>query len=151
ALGAFRKDELPGAGLFGNIKLASMETHHAAEKHVDHQRRATAPPSPTPVARTPAHPALALQRTAGNLAVQHLLRAGAIQRAPQAGALETRLSISEANDPFEAEADRVASQVISAPSVPAVRHACTACAAGAPCPRCAERTAQRKPTSSHAP
>src|SRR5262249_3948444 len=48
-------------------------------------------------------------------------------------------------------ADGVASQVISAPSVPAVRHACTACAAGAPCQRCAERTAQRNPTSSHAP
>lgn len=88
---------------------------------------------------------------AGNLAVQQLFRAGAIQ---------AKLAISQPNDPDEQEADRVADQVMrmaeptpisSAPST--IQRKCVTCAAGATtCPKCEEEEKlQRKETPDHAP
>ncbi|NOT54933.1 MAG: DUF4157 domain-containing protein [Deltaproteobacteria bacterium] len=88
---------------------------------------------------------------AGNLAVQQLCRAGAIQ---------AKLSISQPGDPDEQEADRIAEQVMrmaepaligSAPST--IQRKCAACeAGGATCPKCEEeQTIQRKENSGQAP
>ena len=77
--------------------------------------------------RAPVHPILQLQHTLGNQAVQRLLRSGAIQ---------AKLSISQPDDIYEQEADRVAEQVIRMP-VPMLQRACAPCVAGgAPCPKC---------------
>lgn len=56
--------------------------------------------------RAPAHPILRLQRTAGNRAVQRLLRSSAIQ---------AKLKIGQPNDKYEQEADRVADLVMCMP------------------------------------
>src|SRR2546425_1385652 len=54
------------------------------------------------------------QQTAGNLAVQRLLRSGAIQ---------AKLTVNQPGDPYEQEADRVADQMMdmTASGMPAVR------------------------------
>jgi outer membrane protein OmpA-like peptidoglycan-associated protein len=88
---------------------------------------------------------------AGNLAVQQLFRAGAIQ---------AKLAISQPGDPDEEEADRVADQVMrmakptpisSSPGT--IQRKCAACeAGGATCPKCEEEEKlQRKEKPGHAP
>ncbi len=66
----------------------------------------------------PARPIIDLQRTTGNQAVQHLLRARAIQ--PQ-------LAISQPGDIYEQEADRVADELMRLPE-PGMQRACSASA-----------------------
>jgi len=58
----------------------------------------------------PAHAVMALHGAIGNQAVQRLLRSGAIQ---------AKLAVSQPDDPYEREADRVADQVLQMPE-PAV-------------------------------
>lgn len=71
-----------------------------------------------------------IQQSAGNLAVQHLFRAGAIQ---------AKLSISQPNDPDEQEADQVADRIMRMPDTAAVKSSCPTCATGTtPCPTCSE-------------
>jgi hypothetical protein len=54
-------------------------------------------------------------------------------------ALQAKLPVSQPNDPFEQEADRVASQVMRMPA-PENESPCPACASGlSPCPTCAAR------------
>lgn len=87
---------------------------------------------------------------AGNLAVQHLFRAGAIQ---------AKLSISHPQDPGEQEADRVADQVMrmaepgpinSAPSV--LHRKCATCKAGdTTCATCDEEEKVRRKESRGSP
>ena len=88
---------------------------------------------------------------AGNLAVQQLFRAGAIQ---------AKLSVSQPHDPDEQEADRVADHVMrmadpgpigSSPGV--IHRKCAACAAGgATCPKCEEEEKiKRKEMPGHTP
>src|SRR5215472_3873218 len=48
-----------------------------------------------------------VQQSAGNLAIQRLFNSGLIQ---------AKLSISQPNDPYEQEADRIADQVIATPA-----------------------------------
>lgn len=80
---------------------------------------------------------------AGNLAVQRLFRAGAIQ---------AKLDISQAGDADEQEADRIADEVVSANTVGTVQRKCAACAPGATCPNCEEKDGvQRKEKSEHSP
>jgi hypothetical protein len=55
---------------------------------------------------SPAEKVLFLQRTAGNQAVQRLIKSGALQ---------AKLSVSEPGDIYEQEADRVADQVMRMP------------------------------------
>ena len=92
-----------------------------------------------------------MQQFAGNLAVQRLFQAGAIQ---------AKLSISQPNDPDEQEADRVADQVMrmaepgpisSAPGV--IHRKCAPCEAGeTTCPKCEEEEkVRRKEKPDHAP
>ncbi len=57
-------------------------------------------------ANSPAEKIMFLQRTAGNQAVQKLIKSGALQ---------AKLRIGQPNDIYEQEADRVAEQVISMP------------------------------------
>ena len=78
-------------------------------------------------------------QAAGNQAVQRLFRAGAIQ---------AKLSISQPNDPYEQEADRIADQVMRMPES-SVQRQCAACAPDAPCPKCEEGKIGRKVTSGH--
>lgn len=74
------------------------------------------------------------QQAAGNLAVQNLLRSGAIQ---------AKLSISQPGDPDEEEADRVAERIMRMPE-PESAASCSACSAGGdPCPKCAEQSANQ--------
>src|SRR5574341_544676 len=68
---------------------------------------------------SPADSILLLQRTAGNQAVQRLIRSGALQ---------AKLKISMPGDRYEQEADRVAERVVS--SMPPIQRKCKA----TPCP-----------------
>ena len=94
----------------------------------------------------PLPPTLQLHRTLGNQGAQRLLKTHALQ---------AKLSVSQPNDPFEQEADRVAGEVMRMPVAPVavVQRKCAVCAAGsATCPSCEEEAlVQRKPdTASHA-
>lgn len=77
--------------------------------------------------RSPWH---ASHQALGNQGVQRLLRAGVIQ---------AKLQVSQPNDPYEQEADRVADAVMRTGSpAQAKKSSCPACATGAaPCPKCA--------------
>lgn len=80
-----------------------------------------------PMERRAEQPILHLQRTIGNQAVQRLL---------QSGTLQPKLAISQPDDAYEREADRVAEQVMRMPE-PSLQRACAPCAANAiPCPNC---------------
>ncbi len=83
-----------------------------------------------------------VQQNAGNLAVQRLFAAGALQ---------TKLSISRPGDPYEREADGVADEVMHAPA-PLLARKCASCeSTGSSCASCAagpEETIQRKSASS---
>jgi len=81
------------------------------------------------------NPTLALQCTLGNQGVQRLLREGVVQ---------AKLHVSESNDPYEQEVDRIADQVMRMPAPDASRQApCAGCASGAsPCPKCLARKEQ---------
>lgn len=61
------------------------------------------------------HPVHQLQRAIGNQAVQRMLQTGGAARA-----IQTKLQISEPGDTYEREADRIADQVMAAPSTGAV-------------------------------
>lgn len=78
----------------------------------------------------------------GNLAIQRLLRSGAIQ---------AKLTVNQPGDVYEQEADRVADQIVSAAPAGRVQRKCAACAGGGPpCPHCAEEErlqAKEKPGS----
>jgi hypothetical protein len=82
-----------------------------------------------------------IQQNAGNLAVQRLFASGALQ---------TKLSISRPDDPYEREADGVADEVMHAPA-PLLARKCASCeSTGSSCASCAEpeETIQRKSPSS---
>jgi Domain of unknown function (DUF4157) len=82
-----------------------------------------------------------VQQNAGNLAVQRLFKSGALQ---------AKLSISQPDDPYEREADRVADEVTRAPG-PVLARKCASCeSTGSSCASCAaepEETIQRKSES----
>ncbi len=97
--------------------------------------RSTTPPAPghpAPVARAKGPPHLQLHRSLGNQGLQRLLQARAVQ---------ARLHISQPNDPYEQEADRVADQVMRMPATEERRAApCAACVGGrSTCPTCAAK------------
>lgn len=75
------------------------------------------------------------QQTAGNLAVQRLLRAGV---------LRPRLNVGSPGDPDEQEADRVAKRVVSSAPAGVVRRECAACAGGASCSKCEDERLRAK-------
>ena len=66
---------------------------------------------------SPADRILQLQRTAGNQAVQRIIKSGA---------LKAKLKISQPNDIYEQEADRVAEQVMRMPD-PVIQRKCAKC------------------------
>jgi hypothetical protein len=77
---------------------------------------------------------------AGNQAMQRMLSTGAIR---------AKLAVSQAGDPEEQEADRIADQVMAGMAV--AHGKCDACAAGGTCPKCNENEtvqAKRKPGAS---
>ena len=68
------------------------------------------------------------QQSAGNLAIQHLLNAGAIK---------AKLSISQPNDPDEQEADAMADRIMRMTDIDATKPPCPTCSTGTtPCPTC---------------
>jgi hypothetical protein len=77
--------------------------------------------------KTP-NPIFSLQQSIGNQAMLRLLEAGAIQ---------PKLRVSQAGDPDEIEADRVAERVVSARPAPVIQRKC-GCSGGASCVKCAE-------------
>lgn len=85
----------------------------------------TSPSEPRPASHS-THPALHLQRTIGNQAVQRLLRGNAASA--EAGAatgrnrstLQSKLTINRPGDRYEQEADRVADEVLARPGHGAV-------------------------------
>jgi hypothetical protein len=84
-----------------------------------------------------------VQQTAGNLAVQSLLRSGAIQ---------AKLRVSQPGDADEQEADRMAEQVVSSASAGFIQRKCAPCAEGATCPKCEEEEKiQTKEKPGHTP
>jgi len=69
-----------------------------------------------------------VQQSAGNLAIQHLLNAGAIK---------AKLSISQPNHPDEQEADAMADRIMRMTDIDATKPPCPTCATGTiPCPTC---------------
>jgi hypothetical protein len=131
------------AGKVKSIEKSQMAPEQSSPAHVFARQ-----PSPS-VSHTTFDAALVPQ-IAGNLAVQQLFRAGAIQ---------AKLAISQPGDADEEEADRVADQVMrmaeptpisSAPST--IRRKCAACeAGGGTCPKCEEEEKlQRKEKPGHA-
>jgi Domain of unknown function (DUF4157) len=89
--------------------------------------KGAAKPSSSANGRASAPRAEAAAPDVGNLAIQNLFRAGAIQ---------TKLTIGSPDDPLEREADHVADRVMRSAEVPSIQRKCEACAAGAPCPQC---------------
>src|SRR6266851_4176872 len=86
--------------------------------------------APTPATRfRENNPNLALQRTLGNQGMQRVLQTRAIQ---------TKLRISQPNDPYEREADHVAEQVMRMPE-PRLQRACGG--------ECAKRPSEKESTS----
>jgi hypothetical protein len=104
---------------------------------------------------------LHLQRTIGNQAVQRMLQA---HGNPLAGALQTKLAVSEPGDPYEQEADRISEQVMrmAAPGIagnapPAIRqldagteNRLAASLVQRLCTECEEEAVQRKAESTAA-
>src|SRR5262249_5930137 len=83
-----------------------------------------------------------VQQGAGNLAMQHLLRSGALQ---------AKLTVSQPGDMYEQEADRVAERVMSSALTPSMQRKCAMCTEGAPCPKCEEERIQTKEKPGRAP
>jgi uncharacterized protein DUF4157 len=83
-----------------------------------------------------------VQQNAGNLAVQRLFKSGSLQ---------AKLSISQPDDPYERQADRIANAITST-AEPMLARKCAACeSTGSSCASCAaepEETIQRKAESS---
>ncbi len=106
-------------------------------KSIERVQKASGPSSPahafarqpSPAVTQPAFAAAMVPQMAGNLAVQRLFRAGAIQ---------AKLRISQPGDADEQEADRIAEQVVSDKPVGTIQRKCAACAEGTTCPKCEE-------------
>ena len=77
------------------------------------------------------------QRFAGNLAIQRLFHAGAIQ---------PKLAVSQPDDPYEREADQVADRVMGVREPQLQR----ACACGGACPACQSKSRSRPSASARA-
>jgi hypothetical protein len=92
-------------------RIAAKTTESKKENSVPQQRK-TELSQPM---RSPADQILFLQRTAGNQAVQRLLKSGALQ---------AKLRIGAPGDIYEQEADRVAEQVVSSTSI---QRKCASC------------------------
>src|SRR5262245_44241942 len=88
--------------------------------------------------RSPVNPAVpnersaGVQQAAGNLAVQRLLRSGAIQ---------TKLAVSQPGDASEREADSVADRIVSGESKTAESPCICNGQSGGDCPRCSAKGA----------
>jgi hypothetical protein len=95
------------------------------------------------------HQAPALQPGIGFSGAQHFAGNLAVQRLFNAGALQAKLSVSQPDDPYEQEADHLADRIMRMPE-PANQHACSGCSNGTPlCSQCAgkqELRIQRKAT-----
>jgi hypothetical protein len=85
-------------------------------------------------ANSPAEKIMFLQRTAGNQAIQKLVKSGVLQ---------AKLRVGQPNDIYEQEADRVAEQVMRMPEPQAVSN-CTL-SIQRTCPRCEEEKLRRQP------
>jgi len=72
-----------------------------------------------------------VQSQFGNAAVSR-----GVLRALKSGGIQAKLTVGAPGDPYEQEVDRVAEQIMSRTSGPAVQRKCTACAASAPCEKC---------------
>src|SRR5438132_2465817 len=84
-----------------------------------------------------------VQEAAGNLAIQRLFGSGLIQ---------AKLAISQPDDPYEREADRVADRVLSSATVPSIQPSYGNGAAGDSCRECAaEQNVQSKKLAGHTP
>jgi plasmid stability protein len=68
-------------------------------------------------------------QSAGNQAIQQLLRSGVIQ---------AKLSISQPNDDEEQDADQIADRIVSSAPIERIRSKCSACASGTTCSTCQE-------------
>jgi len=104
--------------LLDNTKLPSRRGD--GPTHAQHELR---------VAGFSPHPLFQLQRQAGNLAVQELLRSGVIQ---------PKLAISQLGDAQEREADRVADRIIRSHSGFPVGSSCSCAGGSESCERCEE-------------
>ena len=93
-------------------------------KHKNQSRNARIPankiPKSTVLQESPADRILHLQRTAGNQAVQRLIKSRALQ---------AKLKVGQPNDIYEQEADRVAEQVMRMPD-PVIQRKCAKCDKG---------------------
>src|ERR1700761_7140369 len=78
------------------------------------------------------HPLLDLQQSAGNRAVQGLLRSGG-RRA--------KLTVSQPDDPLEREADQVADRVMRSHAAAPTMQQCACSESGGTCEQCAQKGA----------
>jgi hypothetical protein len=87
-------------------------------------------------------PCAGVQQNAGNFAVQRLFKSGSLQ---------AKLSISQPDDPYEREADRIANAITSTAQLMLARKCASCESTGSSCASCAaepEETVQRKTESS---
>jgi hypothetical protein len=92
------------------MRIAQSQTRRPGTAAVAETPCRCAQPPQRGQTQDPAHAVVSLHGAIGNQAVQRLLRSGAIQ---------AKLAVSQPDDPYEREADRVADQVLQMPE-PAV-------------------------------
>ena len=123
------------------MKISSMLVENDSHaKHASTHPRALTRRSTADSER--AIPCAGVQQNAGNFAVQRLFKSGSVQ---------AKLSISQPDDPYERQADRVADAITST-AEPMLARKCASCeSTGSSCASCAaepEETIQRKIESS---
>ena len=123
------------------MKVSSMLVENDSHgKHASTHPRAPTRQSTADSER--AIPCAGVQQNAGNFAVQRLFKSGSLQ---------AKLSISQPDDPYERQADRIANAITST-AQPVLARKCASCeSTGSSCASCAaepEETIQRKSTSS---
>ena len=123
------------------MKVSSMLVEN--DSHAKHA--STHPRAPTRQSTADSEgaiPCAGVQQNAGNFAVQQLFKSGSLQ---------AKLSISQPDDPYESQADRIANAITST-AEPMLARKCGACeSTGSSCVSCAaepEETIQRKAESS---
>jgi hypothetical protein len=110
-----------------------METSRTTHKPAPAAR--TARPAAGVPAAAPGQLDFGPQNALGNRALETLLRTRQLQ---------TKRTVSQPGDPWEREADRVASSIVAGSSPPAVQRACT-CSAGQSCDSCEEEKSESLP------
>ena len=116
--------------------MSDQRLTQSSEKSKQRIARRESRPDSAPSFQGDPHPILQLQRTIGNRRVTELIHAKRLTPQGTILGLQRKLTVGAADDPYEQEADRVASQVMRMPE-PTVQRTCAPCAVGGTlCSKC---------------